>query len=350
MRTNWLCHTVVNQLSLDPMKVLCAYSSLTFSCEHFPGFLSQRETSHPVFHVPQKKLLSYLGKWSSSELTPTDSYLLFLSLLRSTELVEFRVPAIQTNLTPSIVANNMEQLAKTVSRLNTVTNPAVIFPRYVITPETKDLSNVKYWIENWNDAYQEFIDGYRRTSNHQELARREAALERLIRNPHKSVSTYASQIADWAIQAGSFPTFIINNPFSATSLTAQITCAEYWKLLIIKCAKEESIFAVRRSDLEELLTHCEENIPVGSLFSHALFSLLRRALEKQKNFLGLGDLDIGRSTYEILESDTSVESANIKAMIQAAPESLPLPENYPTKLAYLRAKMRWDMSKKYSSN
>jgi hypothetical protein len=330
------------------MKILCGLSSITFNCEHFPGFLTQRETYHPVFSIPQKKLLSYLGKWGKGELTPTDSYLLFLSLLNSTDLVDFRVPAIQVEETPSIVANNMEALAKTVSKLNTVQNPSVVFPRYVITPDTKNLTNVKYWIQNWNDAYQDFVDGYSRTANHQELARREVALERLIKNPHKPVSSYATNLADWAIQAGSFPTFTIVNPFSA--LRNQITCAEYWKILIQKCANEESIFAVRRTDLEELLDHCEDNIPVGSIFSNALFKVLRHALNRQKNFLGLGDLDIGKSSYEILSSTDNVESANLKALIQSAPEHEPKQEEYPNKLAYLKAKLRYQMSLKYANS
>lgn len=327
------------------MRVLCAYSSITFNCEHFPGFLSQRETCHPIFHVPQKKLLSYLGKWAHSELTPTDSYLLYLALLRSTELVQFRVPAILTDKTSAIISQNMEELAKTVSRLNTVTNPAVVFPHYVISPETKSLDTTTYWISNWNESYQDFLAGYKRTSNHAELARREQALERLIKNPHKPISAYSTDLANWAASAGSFPTFSLVNPFSA--LRNQISCADYWKILISKCANEESIFAVRRKDLEELLEHCEENIPAGSIFSNALFRVLRHALERQQNFLGLGDLDIGKTSYEILADDTSAESANLRAMIQAAPESEPKPEQYPTKLAYLKAKLRWDMSRKY---
>lgn len=329
------------------MRILCSYSSLTFSCDYFPGTLDKREACHPVFYLPQKKLLSYLGKWSHGELTPTDSYLLYLSLLKSTDLVQFRVPAILTDKTPAIIAQNMEALAKVVSRLNTVTNPSVSFPQYVISPDTKDLSNTPYWITNWNDSYNDFISGVRSTSNHAEIARREAALERMIKNPHKPVSAYSTELANWAATAGSFPTFFLINPFSA--LKNQISCAEYWKILISKCANEESIFAVRRKDLEELLEHCEDNIPVGSIFSNALFKVLRHALERQKNFLGLGDLDIGKSTYEILSTDTSTESANIRAMIQSAPEAEPKPEQYPTKLAYLKAKLRWDMSRKYAS-
>lgn len=330
------------------MKILCAYSGIEFSCEHFPASLYSRETSHPIFNIPQKKLLSYMGKWATlNALTPTDSYLLFLALLKSTDLVDFRVPVERTEQTNSIIATNMEALAKTVSRLNTVYTPSVVFPRYVISPDTRTLANIHFWIENWNDTYQDFLDGYRSTHESQKLIQREHALERMIKNPHKPISSIAPQLAEWAALAGSFPVFLIKSPFTGMN----ISCSDYWKIIISKCANEESIFSIRRKDIEELLEHCEEFIPVGSIFSNALFKTLRHALERQRNFLGLGDLDIGRTiSYKILEETDSIESANIQAMIASAPDHCPDPKEYPNKLLYLKAKMRWEMAQRYKGN
>lgn len=328
------------------MKVLCAYSSIEFTCEHFPGYLSSRETSHPLFQVQQKKLLSYLGKWASSGLTPTDSYLLFLALLRSSELVDFRLPAIRTEQTDSIVALNMEPLCKTLAKLNTVVSPTLVFPHYVISQDTRGLDNVKHWIDNWEIAYQEFQSGYRSAHDSAKLRIRESALERLIKNPHKPVASYAAQIADWASVAGSFPTFILVNPHNSL----KVSCADYWKYLISKCAHEEQIFAIRRKDLEELLEHCEDNIPIGTIYSNALFKILRHALERQKNFLGLGDLDLSKSSYTLLSADTTTEAANLRAVIDAAPDHLPKREEYPTAFAYMKAKLRWDMAQKVLRN
>jgi hypothetical protein len=328
------------------MKVLCAYSSVEFTCEHFPGYLSSREAAHPLFQVPQKKLLSYLGKWAQSGLTPTDSYLLFLALLNSSDLVDFRVPAIRTESTDAIIAQNMESLCKVLAKLNTVVSPAVVFPHYVISPETRTLDNVHYWITNWENAYQEFLSGYRSAHESAKLRTREAALERLIKNPHKPIASYAGQIADWAAVAGTFPTFIVINPHNSL----KVSCADYWKYLIAKCAYEEQIFAIRRKDLEELLEHCEENIPIGSIYSNALFRIIRHALERQKNFLGLGDLDITKASYTILSADTSTEAANMRILVDSAPEHCPRPEEYPTKFAYMKAKLRWDMAQKVKRN
>ncbi len=326
------------------MKILCAISGVEYSTEHFPGFLTSREVSHPVFNLPQKKLLSYLGKWSAAELTPTDSYLLFLAILNSTELVEWRMPAVRTAETDSIVAQNMEQLAKVVSRISSVTNPGVTFPHYAVSTETRTLQNVRHWIENWAEAYQDFQDGYAREYDSRKLIVRESALERLIKNPHLPVSAYASKIAEWAAIAGDFPDGYVPSPF----IHGKVKLSDYWKEIIIRCAKEESLFSVPQVDISDLLEHCELNISIGTIYSNALFKVLRHALERQKNFLGLGDMDLGRNKYQLLTSADTTESANIKALIDSAPEAEPTPGNYPNKLAYLRAKMRWSMSCKYA--
>lgn len=327
------------------MKILCSLSGIEFTCEHFPAYLSSREVSHPIFSLPQKKLISYLGKWGRQELTPTDSYLLFLSILNSSELVEFRVPAFRTEETDSLVAQNMEQLAKIVTRLNAVTNPSVVFPRYVISPDTKTLSNIPHWISNWQDSWEDFQDGFAREYDNRKLIVRETALERLIKSPHLPISSYASKLADWAAIAGEFPENLKISPFTRQ----KVTCSDYWKEIIVRCTKEESLFSVPQKDIEYLLTHCECNIPLSGLLSSSLFKVLRRALEKQKNFLGLGDMDLSGVRYQILSSSDTTETANLKAMIDSAPEHEPTPEQYPNKIAYLKAKLRFQMAKKYGT-
>jgi hypothetical protein len=239
----------------------------------------------------------------------------------------------------------MEHLALIVSRLNAVTNPRVIFPHYAVGPETKFLTNIKHWIENWNQSYQDFQDGYSKEYESRKLITRETALERMIKNPHLPISAYAAKIADWASIAGAFPEYKTISPFS--SLPVLMT--DYWKEIIIKCTKEESLFLVPQVDLQDLLEHCEQNISIGTIYSNALFKVLRHALERQRNFLGLGDMDLTRGKYQILPEDSTTETANLKAMVDSAPDHEPSQAEYPTKLAYLKAKMRWQLSRKYTN-
>lgn len=326
-------------------KILCAYSGIEFACDHFPIVLHARESYHPIFNVPQKKLLGYLGKWSGGELTSIDSYLLFLALLNSTELVTFNVPAAPNPFTASIVAQNMEFLAKTVIKINTVYNPLAVFARIYITPDTKFLSNARDWIEVWEENYKDFLNGYKSAHDNAKLLHRERALERLIKNPYKSDSQIATQLAEWANQAASFPTYEVHNPF-IQDRRSYISCAEYWKTIICMACKDDRLYAIPSTGLEDVLEYCQENIPVGSgIYSERLFRILRNAQHKNKNFLELGDYDI-KTTFQILDNPSNVEEANISALIQAAPEEEPRLEQYPTKFKFMQAKMRWELAKK----
>ena len=329
------------------MKCLCAISGLSFSVEYFPGTLDSKSSpiTHPVFNLPQKKLLGYLSRWSSGELNSTDSYLLFLALLNSSDLVEFRVPVRITEETPALVACNMEALSKIVYKLTAVSSSRASFPSYSVSPDTCTLSNIQYWIENWESSFAEYLTGYRNEEISRSLRSKEAVLERLIKNPHKPISEYSLQLAQWAEKAGSFPTYNTISPFSALP----VTMADYWKTIIQKVSKNDTIYQVPRIDLEDLLEHCEQNIPVGSgIYSHALFTLLRKALDKHKAFLGFGDQDLISTSYVLLSESTSTEAANLKSLIDLAPDHLPQRSEYSTDFAYFRAKMRYTAAQKAS--
>jgi hypothetical protein len=328
------------------MKILCSYSGIEFTTEFFPGTFSSRELHHPVFSLEQKRLLSYTGKWAAGELTSTDSYLLFLALLHSSEQIHFRVPVKRTPMTDSIVANNMEYLVRTVIKLNAIRTPGTVFPYFAISSDTSNLANIKHWIEVWENCWKDFESGSRRDIIHRDLAKRESALQRMIKNPHKPIKEYASQLADWAAVAGSFPTFLVPNIF--TKEAKQIPLSAFWKEIIIRSTRNEYLYTIPDNDLKELLEHCEENISAGSIYSHALFEALRNATKKKHNFLGLGDIDL-RSTYAMLDDPKDVESANLRALIDSAPLEEPRIEQYPTKFAYMKAKLRWDMSKKFGN-
>lgn len=328
------------------MKVICAYSGLEFQVQHFPASLSNREAVHPIFHIPQKKLLGYVPtKWAAGELTSTDSYLLFLALLHSTERVEFRLPIFRTPVTDSLIASNMNNLFSVVGRINSVQNPSFAPPEMVITQDTRTLSNVSHWIAAWAEYYSDWNAGYKSLSDEQKLTRRQMALERMINTQqNRNDKAFARVLADWAESAGEFP----KSPTLVNGVYLPIN--EYWKSIIIKCFNAEQIFSIPKDDITELLTHCEDNIIQGNNYAYNLLKALRTGLAKQEDFLGFGDLDLSANTgYQIISGDSSVEDANILAMIQSAPTEKPVESNYPSKLAYLRAKVRWETAQKYKA-
>jgi len=326
------------------MKTLCSKSGIIFQCEHFPFYSDTATISHPCFSIPQKKLLALTPKWAAGEMTEVDSYLLFLSLLNSTNQVEFRTPCTYTSDTTSIVYNNMEDLIQLVGAINRITHPHFVLSQIAITRENNTLSNVHYWIANWEQSIEEFKSGYISLSEQQDLLRREASLEKLIKSPYKEVQL-ASQIANWAELAGDFPQFPVTTQFGTLS------CAEYWKLIIRKCVNSESIFSIPTSDIVELIEHCEDNISHGSIYAHTLMQILRNGKEKQNNFLGLGDWDASTSSLKfiLLQSDDSVEKANLQLIIDTAPTKEPDIREYPSRFEWLKAHTKWKLSQSMNS-
>lgn len=320
-------------------RILCGYSGIEFQVEHMPVYLTSRESHHPIFDVSQKKLISIAGRWSSGSLTNTESYLVYLALLNSTDLIDFRVPAVYAGyLSDQIVSSNMESLIHIIGKVNLIKVPSFVLPRFVISPDTKNLSNTMHWIEVWHQNFEEFMNGYRSQELRESLKVREESLHRLIKSADRHMPTYLRQLGDWAASAGSFPTFEV-----ATHI-GKISCGEYWKHIIRTCYSDSGIFSIPRSDIEECLEHCEDNIAVGSIYSNAVFAALRTGLKKQSEFLGLGDFSLVGG-YTILDDDTpSPESVAKAAIIASAPSTKPVASNYPSKLAYLKAKVAYDMA------
>lgn len=328
-------------------KILCAYSGISFKTEHFSSLhLESRECYHPIFALPPKKLVIYYQKWVASELDSTESYLLFLALLASTELVEFRVPVKKTEETASLVANHMPALFQAVTKLAGIKHPRFSVPSIAITPETCTLSNIKYWIQTWNTCYVDFLSGLGREELRSKLARREAGLEKLIKSPQIKPEKYAGLLAAWAAEAAAFPEFTVLD-----SSNNECTLSAYWQDIIVRCYRTENILSIPAKDLKELTEHCEEHIEAtGSLFSYHLFAALEEGKSRQTNFFGLGDmmaLTADNPGFRVLDSKTSVEDANIAVLIDSAPISKPERSHYASDFQYLKAKSKWELAAKY---
>ncbi len=328
-------------------RVLCATSGIEFRADHFPIYLTSREVSHPIFAVDTSTLLSYDEKWIEGTLSPTESYLLYLALFNSTGLVRFEVPAIRTALTQSIIAQNMDKLFDVVDSITRIgierSRTVLLLPSFNIGPETKDLANSKYWIEVWQQSITDYYDGYKSLSQIEKITRKENALERLIKDKTKDISTYAAKLADWAYDAGKFEqeaSYVVLDENDQ-----HILMADYWKRIIVACAKSDKIFYIPDIDLTDLIEHCEDFIDHGTIYAATLMTLLREAAERKRTYFDLGDVDIGANgiTFRILDADASIEDANKLALIDSAPAHEPIEREYPNKLAYLKARLKWQM-------
>lgn len=324
------------------MKVICGLSSVEFRVEHIPLGLQSRETYHPIFDATIDQISRCIATNWPEKLTPTESYLCYLALLKSTGKLNFYLPAIRSTKTDAVIAQNMEYLLRVVSAISAIQTPGLELPSFVLTPETRTLENSHYWLESWQKSIEDFYSGNKAAQLHDRIVTKEMVMERLIKDPSKTPSNYANILADWAELAGEFPQFTV------TISGEETTCSAYWKQIIRRCSRAESLFSIDDSDLQELIEHCEDNIDHGSIYSATLMRVLRDARDRKKSYLGLGDLDITSSTYRILSDSDTAERANILAMIDSAPSEKPIESNYPSKIAYLRALFKWQAAQEHA--
>lgn len=245
----------------------------------------------------------------------------------------------------------MESLLGIIGRIDIIKHPSFSLPAFTISADTADLSNSYYWIQAWQQNFNDWYDGVRQKEEYRELQIRTSAVERLIKTPHKRMDSPSAAriLADWAIQAGNFPTF------SVTVHGKQMSLEDYWHGIIIKAATRESLLLIPIKDIKELIDHCEEEIVMdGSIHAMALMKYLRGALinhqlySAESDKYGLEDYtnDKELTSYRILGVGESAVSANTQSMISQAPEKEPMKKDFPNLITYLRAKARWDMAQK----
>lgn len=327
-------------------RILCSISGLEYKTQHFPYYACANESHHPVFDIPAHKLPGiYESSYLSGTLSSEENYLLYLALFRSTGMVDFRLAATRTDKTPGIIANSIHSLVQMQTRILAIGSSRMAevlsLPRFIITVETRDLTPCPDWLRVWQDNYTDYQTGYRTSTALEKLTRMEESLERSIKSKLKDVSGYAYQLANWAEQAGSFPTYEVLDQDDTV-----IHMNDYWKRIIKFCAKGDSIYSVPDQDLIDLIEHCEETIAHGNIQAATLMALLRSARDKKGTLATLGDIDLTR-TFKILKPGDGVEEANMLALILSAPKELPLEKAYPNKLAYVRAKLKYQQAQEY---
>lgn len=330
-------------------QILCNKSGILFNCEFLPLTLHSRELSHPLFSVPQKKLLSLTGEWARGRLKLEESYLLYLSLLNSTDLIEWRDHATFTEKTPGILAANMESLIQCIGKINLINHPSFKLPKFIIHRDTASLTGSHHWIEIWLDNCNDWVSSQRDQRKREEikarLEMRENALDRVIRSAYASDPKKTSAlIAEWASIVAQFPSSTTPHPITKRP----VPLAEYWKDIIRAAHDEDKLWRFPRTDIIELLEHCEEYIQNEGIRGHALFSLLRNGLKLYDTYAGLSNFEITRNpsspTFTVISGEEETYVAAVQTMIDAAPSHEPKRESYASHFAWLKDHMKWKIA------
>lgn len=320
------------------LSLTCSISGISFSV---PGPALRIRSSapiHPIFQLSPRDLFSCAGELHSLKIQGPDLHLLNLALITQTGLVEFHSSLPFSEEIGRIHFQWAERLLHLVIQMQELSQETKDsrFPKIIFNAQSGMIpEHLKGLIEVWSQALDAYRLGKSLESRADEVSRMEQALERLVRNKHKSPASYASKLASWAAIAANFPSFQINSPDGEL-----ISLSAYWQKLIILISKTPNLPARYESDVIELEAHLLENLDLGTLYSGTLLSLISRAKARLQSYLEFGDFDVPppSSSYKISEFGKSDKDFAAKAM---APSQAPKREDYPDLLSYVKAKARF---------
>ena len=108
------------------------------------------------------------------------------------------------------------------------------------------------------------------------------------------------------------------------------------------------MFNTPLADIKEIKDYCECNIPLGSIHSHKLFEVLKEGISRHVDYLGMSELSLG---YTLLDSEGNAVTDtrgkdSVNNIVSSAPEALPVREEYPDSLSFLKAKIAYKIAVK----
>lgn len=324
--------------------LICAKSGLVFTCQFMPVSLGAGEIVHPFFNVSTRTLLAQASRWANGRMSAEETYLYYLALFDSSDLIVWRHAARFTPETMAIIESSMENLIKVIGKLEIYERHAKDLPHFTIDYDTSDLANMPYWITAWDDAIEESKSNYRTIDEIYEEQAREQTLERLIRSPFRnSDSSLARKLAEWAASAGRFPSFLTPAPNGKN-----IPCSMLWKEIIRACVDDDRVANIPRNDLEELINHVIDNIPQGTIFAAKLLEFLRAAQNKKLDMesLGLENADLAgqKTSFQIIHTQGQKTHAVLNAIASTAPSREPQRKDFPNLVSFVRAKSAWTLA------
>lgn len=327
--------------------IKCCISGLSFQASFFGTQDSNLYVPitegyfHPIFAAPNKALYTLYSKHAKNMLTKTESYLLYLAFLHSSEKVLWNVPASldpKATSTTRLIENTFSQLINVIQQTNCIVNPAFHQPSYRVSIHNSDLASLPNYIEAWEDNLTRFKAGIATQKILADLARTEAKLQECIYSSDPPAK-YASVIASWADKAAEFPAdkkFLYIDTIKA-------------------CFNEGRMIRTPLALLKEIKEYCECNIEAGSIHFHALMDTLTNGIKSHMDYLGGSSLALGYTLLDlntpegkqIKESELKTSAALAQLTEQVNLEAGPPDESrYATRAEYIKAKLAYMTAKR----
>ncbi len=313
------------------MKVKCALSGVEFKAQGFGTFTTTSQ--HPLLSASLIDLIrDILPLYYLDRLNEPEIRVLFVAFLKHSELVDFEhhaAPSIKT------IHSNMQSLVKTLdwslSKASTFS-----LPRYRITRANCTLKNISQWISSWSNARENWIDKQRMYGERTLFIIRQEALEKLITSAYRSPEQYAGRLAKWALEASKA------HPDRIEDWTA------IFKL------REPAVYSADKDEIADLLDWLESHLDAVNS------TVAQTALRHIRKIAYLNDEGILHGLDDFEEEDVKLHLARdqgtpyvmlsrhermLRMTVEQAPTSEPKLEEFPTRVAYLVAKARWDVKR-----
>ena len=315
-------------------KVTCAISGVPYTTDYLANLTVPHTEGmvHPIFSVQRPILYKLYTQHCKGQLTPTDSYLLFLAFFHSSGQVTWRYPA---SLSPTalstqvLIENTFASLIRVLEQSDLISHPSFEQPSFAVYHENSSLKYLPNWILAWERNISHFYSFKSSQDDLDKLQKLENKLSYHIlsgEDPQK----YAGVIANWASRAGEF----------------NASDAVLWKETIKNCFSPTKMFNTPLTLLKEIKEHIELNIEVGSIHFHTLYEVINEGIAKHKDFLGGSDL--GYTLLPTLDSlrDAPAQRgvAELATLIANAPEKPPVSTDYNSSVDFLRARLAYKVA------
>lgn len=314
-------------------RVTCAISGINFHCTYMDSINlpHTRGYFHPIFALPYTSLYPIYTAHTKGQLSPKDSYLLFLAFLHGSDQIDWVHPAScnpGSDSTIALIENNIAQLVRVLEKTAIIRHPSFSQPSFKVTYENSNLYQIPNWIAAWTDNIDRFSKGQASIKEQQDLQKVENKLTSYILSGSPT-KDYAAIVAKWANLAACFP----------------YHREEEWEKVIRSCFNASKMFNTPLPLIKEIKAYCEENIEVGSIHFHTLSLVLQEGINKHIDYLGGSSLALG---YTLLPSNPSYKKGGgdksdieLLAIAADAPLEEPVQGDYPSSLEFLKAKLAY---------
>lgn len=322
------------------MLCICPRSGNYWRTSNFRFGLTGPVTAmHPIFSASRSQLLALSDKLLEDQLEESEAKLVFLALLNSTEMVEWKA---QAKISITDVMMHSEGLLRFVAWFDNTWRVRLRLPKLVINDQTSKLKDIGNWLNTWYESKKDYQDRIlSRLTLEQEWEEQEAQQQReakvlqVINSSAQRKVQHIGVMAAWALKASKAPEALV----------------PYWTELFKSRAPE--IFKLRHGDLEELQDHMEAELDiyqsptiVNAILKHCRdqVDLFNKGFDRWQEEQIFGVDENGR-VWKIVDSDID-RLTNISSLadIVELPEPGD-PSTFPTRFEWMRARAKWVLQK-----